>query len=300
MRNKLSQDTVIERLATMGHTLLSPYTLLRDKHLIRYGGCGHEHWVRLSNVFTRAKKTQGKKNDVCGNCVGPRSMNHEKAAARVADKGRELISPYTGSLDLHLIRYSGCNHEVWAYLYDVERDYGCGKCSGTWMKTQEEAAAELAELGLKLSSTYKGMNTKALIKFACGHTKWIEPSGPIHRNAGCGECLPSGFKYEQPAYLYLLKSEKHNALQIGITGVNTTRCRLSHHAAGGWPLVQKWTFDRGREAFDVEQAIIESWRDRGFPQAVSKEDIGWQMGFSETVSADQVSPDEVIAQVEAA
>ena len=296
----MNHDKASTRLADLGHELLSPFTRMKDQHLVRFGGCGHEHWAELANIFTRAKKYPGEKNRVCGKCVGPQSMNHEKAAARVADKCHELISPYTGSLDLHLIRYNGCNHEVWAYLYDVERDYGCGKCSGTWMKTQEEIAAELAELGLEILSTYKDMNTKALIKFGCcGLEKWIEPSGPLHRNAGCGECLPSGFKYEQPAYLYLLESEKYNALQIGITGVNTTRCRLSRHAARGWPLVKKWTFDVGRDAYNVEQLVKNYWRERGFPQAVSSDETGWAGGFSETVCASLVSVEEVIAQVEA-
>jgi hypothetical protein len=126
--------------------------------------------------------------------------------------------------------------------------------------SQETVIERLAALGHELLSPYTKVLDDHLIRFA-----------------GCG-C-----EYEV----------KLNVLQIGITNVATKRDRIKDHARSGWDLITKWEYPKGQTAYDLKQAVIKSWRKRGFEIAASEADTP-HGGYTETVRANQVSVEEII------
>jgi len=289
-----THEEVVDRLDLLGRgdKLLSPYTRRRDEHLIHYGNCGCERWVSLESVLMGSG---------CGICAGLH-RTHEEMATRVAasGEGRKLLSRFTRTKDPHWILFE-CGHKHDPILCNIiNQGQGCGVCAGQHL-THEEIAALVAETeGRVLLSQFTKMSERHWIHFGeCGHKHNPVLGNVIYKGQGCGECATHGFKRGEPAYLYLLDSEKFGALQEGVTNINNTYCRISRHVRDGWGFVTKWEFDFGRDAEDVEQVIKKLWRKNFGKEPLTEEDTGRAGGYTETVLVKDVSAEEAIKQIEA-
>lgn len=102
---------------------------------------------------------------------------------------------------------------------------------------------------------YKNINIKILIDCPTHGGFWQIPA--VHlRGSGCRFCSPSGFEYEQPAILYLLKIEKPFATfwKIGIT--NQT---IKERFRNDYCYIKEqttWEFLFGYDAYRIEQSTL--------------------------------------------
>ena len=75
---------------------------------------------------------------------------------------------------------------------------------------------------------------------------------------GCPSCAEYGFNPGQKAIVYLL--EQPDKMKIGITNLKTEtiqeNMRIKRHQCNGWILIDHIVFEKGQDAYDLEQAIL--------------------------------------------
>lgn len=120
---------------------------------------------------------------------------------------------------------------------------------------------------------------------------------------GCRTCAKYGFDPALPAIVYLVTSETHNAVKIGVS--NRGANRLHEHRRAGWALAKidgahcQWATTTGALAEAVEKEILKWWRDvLAAPPAVTRDQMP-QRGASETASLDFVDPVETARRIAA-
>jgi hypothetical protein len=95
--------------------------------------------------------------------------------------------------------------------------------------------------------------------------------------------IPSYFDPSSPARVYLISHPEHRALKIGVAGAHSDR--IARHEAHGWELVHEWWLQIGFDALDIEEAVLDRWRNLYSQRPVLSH---WDMpqgGASETVRA---------------
>ncbi len=77
--------------------------------------------------------------------------------------------------------------------------------------------------------------------------------------AWCGlQTIPVGVDPDAPAMLYLVRLEAKAALGLGVLGARSND--LDDLESLGWQVVQSWWFDLGFDALEVEEGLIDRWR----------------------------------------
>jgi hypothetical protein len=91
-----------------------------------------------------------------------------------------------------------------------------------------------------------------------------------------------------------LELEAH---KIGITNINAKEKRLEKHSKQGWIIYDKWLFENGNNAFEVEQELL-LWirEDLSLPVYLGKAQMP-QGGFTETVDAKEIELSEIVNRV---
>lgn len=118
----------------------------------------------------------------------------------------------------------------------------CPVCSGRkLLKGFNDLETTLPEVareafGWDPSLVSAGSHTKKLWKCQEGHTWEISPHGRKRGTVGCPTCSSSGFDPNIDAWLYFLKHEKWDMLQIGIT--NFPDQRLYRHKKNDWEVIE--------------------------------------------------------------
>ena len=90
-----------------------------------------------------------------------------------------------------------------------------------------------------------------------------------------------------PARLYLFVHREMGAIKVGITHAEHDS-RLQSHRAWGWEQLGVVDFATRSEAKAEEHRIIKSWRDEGYPPALSPELVP-QGGWTETAALNALS-----------
>jgi len=77
--------------------------------------------------------------------------------------------------------------------------------------------------------------------------------------AWCGlRTVPTGVDPDAPACLYLVCQDAEGVLGVGVTSAE--RNQLDNLESLGWRVVQYWCFDLGFDALEVEEGLIDRWR----------------------------------------
>ena len=77
--------------------------------------------------------------------------------------------------------------------------------------------------------------------------------------AWCGlQTIPVGVDPDAPAMLYLVWHKAKAALGVGVMGAGSSD--LDDLESLGWRVVQSWWFDLGFDALEVEEGLIDRWR----------------------------------------
>lgn len=83
---------------------------------------------------------------------------------------------------------------------------------------------------------------------------------------------------EAPANLYLVRNSQLRALKIGVTAY----ARMDAFEADGWDVLRVWRFAAGYDALEVEERVLDRWRNVfSTGAATTRDDMG--SGYSETI-----------------
>lgn len=135
---------------------------------------------------------------------------------------------------------------------------------------------------------------------SCG--KEVSPTYSNLRNessGGCRFCAEPGIDYNAPGIIYLMVHSDFYAAKIGISSSVTKVDRILSHTKYGWELVARWDVETALLAEEIEQVVLDWWREElHAPYALTKSEMK-QGGHTETASLLHVDLDLVIDLVEA-
>ena len=130
-----------------------------------------------------------------------------------------------------------------------------------------------------------------------GH-EWQSTVNNRSHGQGCPGCAERGFQPFKPGYVYFLHHRSYASFKIGITNVGRTRLTLFQN--DGWEILNLELFEDGAQARAVETAILRWWRtELKLPVWASPETMARTGGWSETISADELSEMEIIQRIKA-
>lgn len=176
---------------------------------------------------------------------------------------------------------------------------GCETCGGKKRLSEQAARQRAREWGYIPDPDIPYVNDATKWPGRCiaeGH--YCDPVLNSYKRSGpCQTCADHGFKPDRPALLYLVFKSKIHAAKIGICEDSPQNVRLYEHRRSGWIVLKKKSFHVGADARQVEKLVVRSWRDRGWMPVL---DNGAAYdGYSETVSIDNVSVDDIWREVRA-
>jgi hypothetical protein len=242
-----------------------------------------------------------------GGCVP--CGRRKNALARLGDAGKAeadmlaaLLKPledYPGSNNPWRCECLRCCDEVRPRLGHIRQGRGgCWRCglassASNQLGDPVKAVADMKAAGYEPLEEYPGAGRP----WQCVH----EPCGnevrarlqKIRSDEGCcAHCATYGFNLTAPAVVYVLHHPKHAVVKVGITAA--TSDRVARFEKKGFTVVGVVNFATGQQARDVEQAVLRHLRtELGLRHALTAEETKGVGGWTETFSADEVSPQEL-------
>ncbi len=165
----------------------------------------------------------------------------------------------------------------------TRQESGCPFCSGNRVLIGFNDLAtvnpELAQQALDIDPRTVTSGSKTKVKWKCeeGHT-WVA-AVLTRKVSGCPTCAQSGFDPNGEGWLYFIRQDKLEMLQIGIT--NNTKTRLANHRTRRWELIDVVGPMDGLAARNWEQAILKHLRSHGAVMA-PETDVKHFEGYTES------------------
>ena len=159
-------------------------------------------------------------------------------------------------------------HQWKAMVYErTYKKFGCRICSGRELLTGfndlqsrfPEIAAEAD--GWDPKNVTSGSGAKLDWKCLNGHSWNAEVSRRTSAGTGCPSCGKYGYSSSEPGWLYLLKHEQWEMLQIGIT--NFPNQRIASHEKLGWKVIDMRGPMDGQLVRDWETSILQYLKHHG-------------------------------------
>ena len=264
---KLSQEEAEARMAAIGMTPVGPYLGITVPWHAICQTCGAENDVNLPHAFARGRG--------CNACsLKARSDFHrkpeEEAVAQMLAAGFRPLEPYVNSNTPWRAVHDVCGYEVTPRLSSLAKTRSCGVCGGKQVAlgfndlatTHPQLAREMAiDKGFDPTTFTAGSGKKALWRCDQGH-EWKAVIGSrAAQGTGCPVCANKGFNITEPAWMYLMRHDGWDMLQVGIT--NDPTVRAATHARNGWePVDMRGPMD-GVLAQDWETSILRLLRSLG-------------------------------------
>lgn len=277
---RVDPDTATSEMRAAGLEPLGPYPGGRTAWLCSCLECGNEVTTTLTRVRNRGRQ--------CRFCGTARSADLRRRPAAEAERimraaGVEPLEPYRSALLPWRCRCFTCGREVTPRFNDVRKGSGACAYCGSRAVDPSEAEGVMRRAGFEPLTPYPG----ALSRRRCRYTTCGNESTPayasVHNGSRCRFCSEHGFSYGEPGVVYVVTHPIHGAHKVGIAAPDSDR--LAVHRRNGWQVYRTLLFDRGEDAFKVEQAVLRWLRDDlGLPPFLA-EGIGW----TETVGAEAVS-----------
>jgi hypothetical protein len=142
----------------------------------------------------------------------------------------------------------------------VYRENDCPYCTNRRVATgfndlatvRPDIAAEAS--GWNPATVLAGSKSKRKWKCADGHTWITTPGIRTSASTGCPTCATTGYDPNSNGWIYLLRRESDELLQIGIT--NVPEKRLSIHRRNGWEVIDLVGPIDGQTAKEFEEATL--------------------------------------------
>ncbi|QHC68915.1 hypothetical protein GSU68_19550 (plasmid) [Rathayibacter sp. VKM Ac-2759] len=209
------------------------------------------------------------------------------------------LEPYPGVDAPWLCQHERCGGEVRPSLTNTKRGQGgCPSCAAKDASErnrmpEEDARQIMTQHDLTPIAAYKNSFSPWPSRHKCGNI--VSPAlQNIKIGKGiCRYCF-SNFAYDGPATLYLVADR--DAVKIGCAGRDTDR--IPSHERRGWVLV--WTMDTptGDDAYNLEQAVLNWWKNDLHLSPAYTAAAMPQGGFSETAWWDEISPGSVLRKAQ--
>ncbi len=289
-------DEAVAFFESIGLSPLEPYPgsstqPWRSRHIL----CGRTVRPRLGNVA----HGQGPCRE-CGQEAAHRAqrLDDEVAGEFMRERGLEPATPFPGVDAPWECVHLACGRRVSPSLTNIKRGQGgCTACaqeaaSIRLRMPQEQAVAAFCAAGLTPVEPYAGSSRPWAARHECGRI--VTPTlSNVRQGRGICRYCNSAFPFAGPATLYLVRTK--DALKVGMAALEGHRIRT--HEGRGWKHVWSIDMPTGDDAYNFEQAVLRHWRDDlGLPATVDAVTMP-QGGASETVSAHQVSPKDVLSFV---
>jgi len=213
------------------------------------------------------------------------------------------LEPYPGnSAKIWKCQCLLCGSECFPRYYDVSKKNkgGCKPCS--LIPSPELIAKAIETMRNSFLEPLEAYKTSTS-PWECRCMKCGEIVTPALHNVqrghgGCVYCQVAAFKHNEPAYLYLIHHDVYGAYKVGIGNFKTVNDRIESHKKSGWSLLEKYSFEKGSQAFKIEKKIL-NWvrKELGLPIHLTNKDFT-HGGASETFSDESVTALEIKKKIE--
>lgn len=298
---RVDREAAVQLMRDANLEPLVPYPGADNKWLCRCLTCGAEVLPRYSSIN---RGQNGCKP--CGNKKTAKALtrSHSDMALELSSMDLIPLEEYPGAHSPWKCQCRRCNEAVSIVIaYVRRRGRSCPKCSVVRRglesrKSQVLAEQELRTAGYDPKEPYPGGG----FLWKCVHQKcgreMHKRLGDVRAGRGrCRYCYTGSFKFDAPAFLYVLRHENFGAVKIGITGAETRR--IKSFTNKNWELVEKFQFPFGKDAHRIEQVVLRHiQKDLGLAPYLTSEEIGHLAGYSETFDSEKLSPENLVTLVE--
>ena len=227
----------------------------------------------------------------CGYCAGF-IVDESEIVKVMIGFGLKPLEPYIAARKKWKCECLNCGRIVYPLYNSIQQGQGgcswCGvqKASEKKTFTQEEAILSMEKAGFDPMEPYVHSESKWKVKCRKCQKVCYPTLHNVKMGSGCASCAKGGFDPNEPGYLYFLKHDLWEMLQIGIT--NFPDKRLSQHKKLGWEVMELRGPMDGHLTQEWETAILRflkaSGADLSNPEIAGKFD-----GYSEAWSSKKFS-----------
>jgi hypothetical protein len=279
-----------ERMLEKGFVTLEPFKRSAEPWKSNCVSCGNTVYPSYKYVITQ----DGKGCKHCSNTF----VSPEDARKLMLQHGLEPLEPYRNSMTPWKCKCLKCG-EISTPMYSVVnyRQGGCKYCSGNSI-THENAVLVMQKAGYEPQEPYKDSKTKwKSIHIQCGSLVSPKLNTITTGTGGCRNCSTIGFEVNKSAFVYVMENSALNSIKVGIGNQDSKPNRIKVHEKHGWVSIEVFGFQNGWDALNIETAFF-SWlrKKKGIKAHLT---IGQtpQSGWSETMSASEITSQEVIAKL---
>ena len=261
--------------------------------------------VSETNWNTLDKKGRNAGCEYCSRSkAGYKQVTEEKHKQLLFEHNLEAYDKYTGNQDLITVKCLVCKKRKQVrrsfLLQRKKKMQGCMTCSGARVADPKKISRIMNKAKLHPLVPYPGGHKRWKCEcLKCGEIVYPAFNSVLSGQGGCIYCAEIGFNYKKPAVVYIISHHQMNSIKIGITNGSSKPDRLKQFQYYGWEVYKKYDFQKGIQAFKVEQKIL-NWirKDLNLTQHLTIEQMPKTGGQSETVSADSISLLEIQKKVE--
>lgn len=252
--------------------------------------CGLEGAPRMCHIQAGrvACKSCGRKST-----ADARRHTDETTRSIMLDAGWEPLVSYVGNKVPWKCRCKFCGR-VGTPTFNNVLTHGsaCGFCNGNRVDIEDaweimraaslEPQEEYPGAGVPWKSVCLNCNNLTFPRFA-----------DVKNGIRCSTCSESGMNYSQPSHLYLMINGSLQSIKVGISNNNSNQNRIKRHQKYGWELVSRYEFKTGKEAIELENAVLQWLRKTKHLKTHLSPELMPQGGFSETFDATEISHSEI-------
>lgn len=248
----------------------------------------------ITPIYSAVKFGQG----VCKYCAR-KGISERDALALLKKSSLKPLERYTKAGNKILCLCLRCKKEVRVRIYGlIQGESGCAFCAGVRVDPND-AERLMRKAGFIPQENFPGAKArwlclcekcKKLVKPA--YSNVLQGSRCIYCNRDSGS-----WNSDEPGFLYLIENKVLNSFKVGIThSLNHKKGRLAEHIRNGWQLLNSFAFQKGIDAFEVEQEILDFFKEEGLEPFLRSEDLP-QGGWTETVDASEIDAETIWKKV---
>jgi hypothetical protein len=269
-----------------------------DPTTVTFGNGSKRRWkCDEGHTWTATANSRSNAESGCPSCAGRQVLagfndlatTHPELAAQAHGWNPTTVTAGSGT-----VREWKCQHgHIWRTTIGNRsaQETSCPICSNKKVlsgfndlaTTHPELAAQAH--GWDPTTVTFGNGSKRRWKCDEGHTWTATANSRSNAESGCPSCANTGFDPNQPGWIYLVRREHDDLLQIGIS--NFPESRLESHARRGWSPIDLIGPIDGATAREIEQALLRYLNAKSIPRANSFSDRF--DGYTETWRCDDFS-----------
>jgi hypothetical protein len=289
-KKRLTKDQVTSVAINAGFLPLVEYQNANTPWKCRCVKCNKISLITFSSIS---------RGSGCKFCANNAPVSETEMLREFNKAGFKILEPLKKANSKIRLECTKCFRESTVSYSSIKRNQSiCKYCANRAPLDEETTRSFYLSNNLKPLEPYKNARTswKSLC-LICNYV--VSPTYTnVKRGSGCKYCAKTGFDFDSSAIIYLITNEILGAHKIGVAGTSEKNERMSKHSSQKWKVFKIMEFDRGENAFIVEQEILRWLRkDKDLMVYLSGEQMP-QGGFTETVDASEIDLPTIWAKVE--